>query len=93
MNRIILSIVIGVTLVSAVPSLAVAQRCTTRWNSLLRQYETRCDDGTTQRDQYNDLLRQWDTTIQRGQPGQFPQERWRRTTYNEFLRQWQTVCD
>ena len=93
MKRIILSVVIGVNLVSAVPSLAVAQRCTTQWNSLLRQYETRCDDGTSQRDQYNDLLRQWDTTIQSGRPGQFPQERRCRTTYNALLRQWQTDCN
>jgi hypothetical protein len=69
--------------------------CTTTYNALLKQSETRCSDGSSARETYNPLLRQRDTIITPApQPSSpFPQQQRCRTTYNALLRQSQTVCD
>ena len=60
MVRATLIVVVGIVLLILVmpPFIqsAVAQRCTTRWNQFLRQYEIRCDDGSTATEKYNPFL-------------------------------------
>jgi hypothetical protein len=72
---------------------AQAQRCTTQWNQFFRQYETRCDDGSTGTEKYNPFLKQWEQEIRPGyQPGTLQPTTRCTTKWNQFLRQWEQVC-
>jgi len=92
MSRVRFSILCSIVLLTATTTPVWAQtRCTTQWNALIRQYETRCDDGTRATEQYNPLLREWERTITRPPPAFQPPVRCT-TRYNALLRQWEEVC-
>ena len=90
-TRIIaVGIVLLILVISAFGQSIAAQRCTTRWNQFLRQYETHCDDGTSATEKFNPFLKQWEQEIRPGQqPGRQQQPTPTRCTkkWNAFLRQ------
>ena len=85
-TTLFMSLAAGVLLSTAV--LAQAQNCTTRYNPILKQYQTQCMDGTRATERYNDILNRSETTIQ--YPGGTSQRCTQ--TYNAILKQWQTRC-
>jgi hypothetical protein len=71
-------------------------RCTREWNSLLRQFDIRCDDGTSGTERYNPLLRQHDIEIERRNRDPLrplPEQQRCTRRWNSLLRQEVIVCD
>jgi hypothetical protein len=90
--RTLVLLTVASVLAWAVPSEAQEQRCTSTYNELFKQYETRCSDGSRGTETYNPLFRQWESTTTSG-PGAPSQATQRCTkTYNQLFKQWETVC-
>jgi hypothetical protein len=89
---------IGGLLAWQVPDARAQSRCVTKWNSVLRQYETVCDDGGSARERYNTILDQWEQTIMPpparfGEPPTVPHEQRCVQKFNRVLRQWERWCE
>jgi hypothetical protein len=93
-------VLILLSVVGAFASLAspagAQSRCTREWNSVLRQWDIRCDDGTSGTERYNPVLRQHDIEIERRSRDllrPLPQQQRCTRRWDTLLRQEVIVCE
>lgn len=83
----------AVSLALAVP-VAAQESCTKRWNSVLKEWDITCTDGSTGSERYNPVLKEWESELrpgwQRGDP--FAQPQRCTTRWNSVLREYETEC-